>query len=79
MKSEWLLVIVLLSPNDDVEPEPLRFATEADCMTAATAFVAEYPAFELRDRSDDRRIARPVLRSYVECVPADQDPRGDHL
>ncbi len=65
---EWLLIIVLVSATQDIEHEPLRFETRSECMAAATAFVDRYPAFELRDRADDRRVENPVVRSYVECI-----------
>ncbi len=69
---EWLLVIVLVSSMDDIEFEPMRFVTKAECVAAAEAFVERYPAFEWRDRLEPR-TENPVVRSYVECVPAPSD------
>lgn len=69
---EWLLAIVLVSPMDYTEFEPIRFATKAECVVAAQAFVERYPAFEWRDRLEPR-TENPVVRSYVECVPAPSD------
>ncbi len=73
---EWLLVMVLVSSMDDIEFEPMRFATKAECVAAAEAFVERYPAFEWRDPSDEWAVENPVVRSYVECVPAPSD-QGD--
>ncbi len=67
---EWLLMIVLVSPTEDIESEPVRFQTRAECVAAAEEFVGRYPAFEWRDRSDEWTVENPVVRSYVKCVPA---------
>lgn len=45
-------------------------------MAAAQAFVKIYPAFEWRDRSaKGLRVELPVVRSYVECVSAQEYKR----
>ena len=67
---EWLLMIVLMSEPDDAPFEPVRFASEAECVEAARAFVERHPVFEWRDPADETAVTRPVLRSYVHCVPA---------
>lgn len=36
---EWLLIIILASPTDDVELKPIRFLTRAECVAAAQEFV----------------------------------------
>jgi len=69
-RMEWLLIVVLISPADDIKYELVHFATQAECRAGATAFVEKYPAFEFRDRADGRAVENPVLRSYVECAPA---------
>ena len=66
---EWLLIIVLMTAEDDVELEPMQFASKAECIAAAETFVEKHPAFELRYPPDEDVMAYPVLRSYVECVP----------
>ena len=71
---EWLLVIVLvLETQQDKAFEPVRFASSAECLAAAEKFVAAHPGFELRLRSEEEfMVEHPVLRSYVECMPAAQ-------
>jgi hypothetical protein len=44
-----------------------------DCEAAADTFVARYPAFDWRARPNSGAVEAPVIRSYVECVPAASD------
>ena len=71
---KWVLLIFLLSPTKYMDFKPTAFETEARCLAAAEAFVERYPAFEWRRWPRDR-IERPVVRSYVECLPANEYER----
>ena len=70
---EWLLLIVMMTPENAPDPEPARFETKAACEAAARAFVKEYPEFDWWGRPDDGLILNPVLRSHVLCKPADAE------
>lgn len=73
---KWVLLIFLVAPEEYVDFEPRPFETRAECMAAAQAFVEIYPAFEWRDRSaKGLRVELPVVRSYVECVSAQEYKR----
>ena len=71
--TKWLFVIVLLSPTEETDFEPTAYATKAACGAAAKAFVEAYPTFAWRDPEDEDRVEHPILRSYVECVPVEED------
>lgn len=74
---KWVLLIHLVSPSDQVEYKdyaPLPFETKAECVAAAEAFVDKNPAFEHRYRSGTE-VELPVVRSYVECVSAEEYKR----
>ncbi len=73
LNMEWLLIIILASPTDDVELKPIRFLTRAECVAAAQEFVERYPAFEWRDRSEEWTVENPVVRSYVQCLPVSRE------
>ncbi len=73
---EWLLIVVLMTAEGDIERAPTRFPSRAECIAAAEAFVEKHPAFELRYPPDEDVMALPVLRSYVECVPDRPPPES---
>ena len=73
---KWVLLMFLVAPEEYVVFEPRPLETRAECMASAQAFVKIYPAFEWRDRSaKGLRVELPVVRSYVECVSAQEYKR----
>ncbi len=67
---EWLLLIVMLTAEDELDLEPALFETKTACEAAARAFVKEYPEFEWRGRPGGGGVFNPVVRPHVECVAA---------
>ena len=71
---KWVLLIHLVAPQEYVDYEPVPFETRAECLGAAEAFVDRHPAFEHRYRSG-AIVELPVVRSYVECISAQEYKR----
>ena len=71
---KWVPLIYLLSPTEDKDFALPAFETEARCLAAVEAFVEWYPAFEWR-RWPREWAEHPVVRSYVECLPANEYER----
>ncbi len=62
---EWLMIVVLMYVNDERHVEK-SFASRAECVAAAEAYVARYPELEWHEPSDDASIIRPVVRSTIQ-------------
>jgi hypothetical protein len=71
---EWLFVVVMMTSEGNDRHTLAKYSIESECVVAAEAFVARYPAFEFRHGADDN-VIEPVVRSYVECLPETQDPK----
>ena len=68
---KWMLVVWAFFGSDI---DPMRFATEEECLAAAATFAVAKPNFEWVD--DPRELAmliQPVLRATAECVGVDDD------
>ena len=66
---KWLLVVSALLGTD---VDPMLFATEAECMGAAKAFVEANPGWEWLDRPGAASELRQlVARNIIECVGAE--------
>ena len=68
----WLLIAIYLTATGDERRRVGEYQSRAECAAAAEAFVDANPAFDFEQDSNGATI-RPVVRSYVECVPKDEE------
>ena len=62
-------MVVFVTPAGDEPPVETRYETQAQCIAAAEAFVAQHPEFEFQGPAPES-VMHPVLRPYVTCRPA---------
>jgi hypothetical protein len=68
----WLLIAIYLTATADERQLLGEYQSRAECAAAAEAFVDANPAFDF-DQDSNGAVIRPVVRSYVECVPKDKE------
>ena len=68
----WLLIAIYLTATGDERQRVGEYQSRAECAAAAEAFVNANPAFDFEQDSNGA-VIRPVVRSYVECVPKDKE------